>query len=196
MTGLAILLPIFVTYSLFMFLIHLFTAPFLGVVENVFYQFGWQGNPDLLHAFSQTLIILALIGICFCVGFFGRVFFIKKALLFFDRGFQRIPLVRQFYIAFKEMIYSIFKSPEPSFSEVVLVPYPHDNCYSLGFITRNRIPETSEQQNELISVFVPGAPTPSIGWMFSYRREQLIPTTLTPQQGIKLIVSCGAIYEK
>lgn len=196
MTGLAILLPIVVTYLLVMFIVHLLTDPFLGLIQPLFHSVGWQIGQESLTWASQGLILLTLFAICLLAGFLGRFLIGEMALNLGDKLLHKIPLIRKIYPSIQEMVHALFKSDQPSFSEVVLVPYPHRGAYSVGFITRHSMPETSRQKDHLISVFVAGTPNPTMGYMLSYPEDQLIPTRLTPQNGIKLIASFGVIYEK
>jgi uncharacterized membrane protein len=196
MAGLAILLPIAITYWLVMFFTRLFTKPFLGFANRLFTDFGWHGSPELLVFFSQILILATLFLVVIAVGFIGRLFLVEALLSFGDRFVHKIPLVNKLYKAIQDVVHSVFHNENPSFSKVVLVPFPYEGSYSVGFITRETMMEPSLDKKDLVSVFVAGTPNPSMGFMLTFKKQDLIPLEMETSEAIKFIVSCGVITPK
>lgn len=194
--GLAILLPIVITYWLVMFLVNLLTKPFLGTTANFIQSMGFQGSHDTITWLSQFLILLLLFACILIIGVFGRMFLVEALLSLGDKFVHKIPLINKLYKAIQDVVHSVFHGDNPSFSKVVLVPYPHSDAYALGFITRESMMEPSLDEKGIISVFVPGTPNPSMGFMLSYKRSDMIPLDMDTSKAIKFIVSCGVIYQK
>lgn len=196
MAGLAILLPIVITYWLAMFLVHLLTKPFLGVTSYLFYSLGWNTSSQALTWVSQGLILTTLFIAIFTLGWIGRLFLVEALLNFGDSLVHKIPFVNKLYKGIQDVVQSVFHSDNPSFSKVVLVPFPHSSAYSVGFITRETMNEPALDNKGFVSVFVPGTPNPSMGFMLSFKKSDLIPLDMEPSKAVKFIVSCGVILDK
>lgn len=189
MTGLAILLPIVITYMLVMFFVRLLTNPFVGIVEYLFHQMGWVKAPETLKFVSQMLILLFLFSFTLLVGFIGRLFLIRSLLNLGDALLQKIPIVSKIYKAIQDVVNSIFSSEKSSFSSVVLVPFPQPQSYSIGFVTQ------TQNKKDAVSVFVPGTPNPSMGFMLSFKQNEVIPLDMDVQKALKFVVSGGMIHD-
>jgi uncharacterized membrane protein len=111
-----------------------------------------------------------------------------------------MPGIKLFYNFFRQIIEVVFANRDSSFKEVVLIEYPRPGAYALGFVTA-LLPEhfrghiaNAKPGEECVSVFIPATPNPTSGWFAIVPRSQLIPLKMTQAEGMKLIVSCGAIY--
>lgn len=189
MTGLAILLPIVITYMLVMFFVRLLTNPFVGIVEYFFHQMGWVKAPETLKFVSQMLILVFLFSFTLFVGFIGRLFLVAALLNWGDCLLKKIPIVSKIYKAIQDVVRSVFSSEKSSFSEVVLVPFPQPDSYSIGLVTE------TQNRKDAISVFVPGTPNPSMGFMLSFNKDEVIPLDMDVQKAFKFIVSGGMIHD-
>ncbi len=195
-TGLALLLPIVLTVMILCFLINFLTKPFLKCTERFLLQY----NPDLqLHdSFlliwsSKLLILAALIFFVFLIGLLGRIFFFKSLLHFGDYLIHRIPFVKSIYKASQDVVHGLFSNNSSAFSQVVLVPFPTHNSFSTGFVTKEflHLTDDSGGTEELIPVFVPGTPNPSVGFMLMFRRKEIYFVDMTIEKAMKMIISCG-----
>lgn len=201
-TGLAILLPIVLTCVIAAFILRMLTKPFLNLTEQIFFLFAGHDHiiathPAALHLFAQILIALLLFGLIVFIGFIGQLFLAKVFFAFGDKIIHNIPFVNKIYKATQDVIQNFVNPHTSSFSQVVLVPFPNKNSHSLGFITREGLPAiTSCAESKLVSVFVPGTPNPTMGFMLLFEKEQLIPIDLRVDEALKFIVSCGVICEK
>jgi uncharacterized membrane protein len=76
----------------------------------------------------------------------------------------------------------------------VLVEFPHEGSYTVGFLT-------SEQQEQmgarvgkkLLSVFIPTTPNPTSGFMVLAPEEKVTRLTMSVADGIKYVISLGSI---
>ena len=184
-TGLLILLPIFITFMLVRFFVHLLTDPFLGIV-----QYFWVGAPSTLKFVSQLLILASLFALTLIVGIVGKLFLVEVLINLGNRIIEKIPIISKIFKAIKDVIHSLFVSDNPSFSKAVLVPFPGPQSYSIGFITKE-----SDSNKDLISVFVVGTPNPTMGFMLNVPPDQIIPLKMNVRNAFKFILSCGVIHE-
>lgn len=162
-TGLLILLPIGITLFIVDFVVNSFTRPFIFASEHV---------PSF---FLKPLILLGLFLFVLLVGFIAHRFLFNR-LVFLNR----IPLYR----LLSETVETMLTSSRRSFSKVVLVPFPRENTYVIGFV--------SESNKE--SVFIPATPNPTVG--FLVKPTKTIPAQLTVNEAFTFLVSFGVVVEK
>jgi len=169
------------------FLVNILTAPFLEGVQAIF-------NQHLAPIVVKLLILAFLAGFILLVGVLGRSFFSDYFFTHIDAVVHRIPIISTIYKAITEVVHTLFDDENTGFTSVVLAPYPSNQTMSIGFVTRESLPqETDPQYVNLVSVFVPAALNPSIGFMLFYPKEDLIYLDINKEDAIKLIVSCGVM---
>jgi uncharacterized membrane protein len=83
-------------------------------------------------------------------------------------------------------------SPErrSSFKAVVLVRHPREGEYAFVFVTSEMLLETPEGKNEMATVFVP-TNNLYLGDIVVAPRIDVIPTGLSVEEGIRIILSAG-----
>ncbi len=201
LTGLAILLPVVLTTVIVSWLVNFLTKPFIGFVAPILESMDLLDKPflflnpkELLLYSSRILILMMLFLICIGIGFLTRLYFLKQLIRLGDWFLHRIPLVNKVYKASKDVVTTIFEDHTTAFQKVALVPYPHSKSYCLGLITSESLPKGSTyEKQDTVSVFVPGAPNPTIGFMILFRPEQIIPVDMKVEDALRTIVSCGAL---
>lgn len=201
-TGLAILLPIVITLLIASFFLKLLTKPFAGLVEQILH--GIEGPhhylvtyPNLLNFISKLGILLLLFTFIVFIGVIGRHLLTTSLISLTDRFLHNIPIANRVYKGVKDVTHNLLTSNRPSFSQVVLVPFPNKSSQALGFITREGLPLTQvSKESDLISVFIPGTPNPTIGFMLMFPKSKLTFIDIKVEEAIKFIVSCGVILEK
>lgn len=151
-------------------------------------------NPENYLPFSipgiglaVVVIVLTLIG-AFAAGYVGRlVLRIGEGLV------ERMPVVRSVYGAVKQIFETVLAKKSNAFREVVVVEYPRQGVWSLGFITGAAHPEIQRVSGEdLVNVFIPCAP-PTAGYLVIVPRRDVTVLDLTVEDGLKLVVSGGIV---
>lgn len=200
-TGMALLMPLVLTIAIVVFIIKLITTPLMGSVSSLLNYLDILNKPFLflkaeqvLALSSRLLILIGLFGITTLVGVLARLFLFEYLGRFSEYLIHRTPLVNKIYKAVQDVVKTVFSKTENSFSEVVLVPFPHGKAKSIGLVTRQAAMAGSDDDYlELVSVFVPGTPNPSMGFMLLYRRDQLTPIDMKVKDALKFLVSCGVV---
>ena len=152
-----------------------------------------QGAGAMYWYWSLVALILAvfLIGI---VGLLARNYFGKKIIEWVDSALLRIPLLNKIYGATKQVNDAFSSSNKTAFRTVVLVEFPREGMFSVGFIT-------SEQHNEMqaktaenvVCVFIPTTPNPTSGFLVLVPEEKVTKLEMSVADGIKYIISLGSI---
>lgn len=201
-SGLAFLLPIILTIIIVDFLINFLTEPFLELTKSFLGQLQIFHHPLLLfhHStliifFSKALILFILSGFVILIGLFGKLFLIDIFFRLGDYLFHKLPFINKIYKACQDVVHSLFSSSSKKFSQVVFVPFPNAKSLSLGLVANEAIQmDNCEQESEqLISIFIPGTPNPSVGFMLMFKREQLLFINMKVEEAMKFIVSCGIV---
>lgn len=202
LTGIAILLPIVLTLIIVMFFVNLLTKPFVEFVHDIFVKLSLLDNSffilssdQMIYFVSKILILIFLTFATFLIGFFTQHLFANYFFERFDKIIHKIPVVNKIYMSLQEVMHTLFKSEKTSFSQVALVPFPQENTYCIGFVTKESLPEGSDAEHlGLISVYVPGTPNPMMGFNFLYKREQLIFIDMKVDDALKFVISCGVMF--
>lgn len=200
-TGLVILLPLAVTIAVVIFLVNFLTEPFIGVVSAILSKlniinrgFLFLSPEQLLRYGSKVIILILLFLITVGLGMITRWFLINTLFRLGDRILHRIPIVNTVYKTTQDIIKTLFVSDKNSFKQVVMVPFPRADVFVIGLISRDSPAVCSSAVGEdLVSVLVPTTPNPTTGFLLMFRRSELIPIDMKPEEAIKYVVSCGVI---
>jgi uncharacterized membrane protein len=152
-----------------------------------------HGNGEMYWYWSLAALVLAvfLIG---CVGVLARYYFGKRLIEWVDSALLRIPLLNKIYGAMKQVNDSFSNSNKTAFRTVVLVEYPSAGIYSMGFVTSEQHGEPQLRLAEkVVAVFVPATPNPTSGFLILVPENKVIKLEMSVAEGIKYILSLGAI---
>jgi len=123
--------------------------------------------------------------------------FIKRVLLFGESVLLRVPFMGKIYNVAKQIFSSFFGNGKTIFEKVVLVEYPRKGLYSIGFTTgetKGKVLESVVYAG--LNVFIPTTPNPTSGIFLIVPKEDVIFMDMSVEDGIKLVVSGGAVYPK
>lgn len=200
-TGLVILLPLAVTIMIVVFVVNFLTQPFVGVVSQFLEKldilnrgFLFLKPQQVIRYGSQLLILVCLFGFTVLLGVVARWFFVRGLIRLSDYLLNRIPLVNKVYKTTKDMIKTLFSTDKSALKQVVMVPYPKNDSYVIGLLSRDSPKVCSEAiGDELVSILVPTTPNPTTGFLLMYKRSDTIFLDMRAEDAIKYIVSCGVI---
>lgn len=191
-TGVLILIPLFVTYLLIAFLFNLLSNSGTPILRWVLSVFGVDGLHWLtpLIPFINLLIVLALI---FLVGVFGTNIVGRRILAAVNQLVMRLPLVSTIYGAVKQLVETLH-GPRRSFQRVVLLEYPRKGTWMMGLVATPR-PDTFNlsSADTLLAVFIPTTPNPTSGFLVLVPENEVIDTDYNIEEAFKFIVSSGIV---
>jgi uncharacterized membrane protein len=144
---------------------------------------------------SLVALVLAMVLIS-VVGVLARYYIGKKVIDWTDRVLMRVPLLNKFYGAIKQ-VNDAFAGSKNSFKTVVLVQFPREGMYSVGFITSEPNDEVQAKTKEkVVCVFVPTTPNPTSGFLILVPEDQVTKLEMSVTDAIKYIVSLGSISQE
>lgn len=183
LTGLFLVVPMAVTIVVVFWLFD-FTDSLLG--DRVANLLGYR-IPGV--GLISTAILLVLAGIIAQNVIGGRL------IKWIDRSLESLPVVRSLYVGVKQVSDVLFQKQQNEFQRVVMVEYPKEHCWALGFVTGD-FPITigpGLPQAEMVCVFVPTTPNPTSGFLLVLEKGRVIDTTLGIEEAMKMIISGGLV---
>ena len=159
-----------------------------------------QLNPFItLNPLLQDLINLALgltvplLGILL-IGLMARNFVGRWLLEFGEGTLSRIPLAGSVYKTLKQLLETFLRDNSTRFRRVVLVEYPREGLFSVGFVTGIVGPSLqTEPKQPLLSVFIPTAPNPTTGWYTLVPEASVKDLDISVEDAFRTIISAGIV---
>ena len=190
--GLLVLIPLATTIWL--------TITIATWVINFLTQIPKQLNPfDGLNPILVNILNL-LVGLAvpllsiLVIGLMARNIAGRWLLDVGERLLHAIPLAGQVYKTLKQLLETLLKDSNGKFRRVVLVEYPRQGIWSIGFVTGVI---SNEIQNHIsrpvISIFVPTTPNPTTGWYAIVPEEEVINLSISVEDAFKIVVSGGIV---
>ncbi|MBI2352642.1 DUF502 domain-containing protein [Candidatus Dependentiae bacterium] len=186
--GLIFLLPFSITLTLFSFffnLIHHWLAPLREAL--VFLKLSFL----LAIPYSDILLAISFI---ILIGFLLETIALRPFLHIGENLFSKIPVVKSIYPGIKQLIHAFSSHDNNSFNTVVLVQFPLQGVYSIGFLTRE-VPHQMlcKDNKKYINIYIPMTPNPTHGFFIMVPEGEYIVTDLTRQEATSLIISGGIL---
>ncbi|HTV41990.1 MAG TPA: DUF502 domain-containing protein [Candidatus Sulfotelmatobacter sp.] len=196
LAGLAVILPGVLTLAAVKWLFGtvasftdflLFFLP-AGVTQDATGTIHWYWS---LVAIAMAAVATTLIGIL------ARYYIGKRMINFADRLMLRVPVLNKIYGTIKQVDEAFSSGKKSSFQTVVLVEYPREGIYSVGFITSEQADEVNEKTNKkCVCIFIPTTPIPTGGFLIIVPEEKVIKLDMSVADGFKYIISIGAISQE
>jgi uncharacterized membrane protein len=179
--GFLVILPVGVTVFVLLALFR-FLDSLLG---PVFRFFGIQ-VPGLGLISGVALILF--------VGALASNVIGRRVVGAFDQVMLRIPFARTIYGAVKQFSDTVFLQNRAAFREAVLVEWPRQGLYSVGFVTGETRGEAQVKTTErVVNVFIVTTPNPTTGFLCLVPESQVVRLEMTVEDALKLVVSAGIV---
>ncbi len=190
-TGLVVLLPLGVTFIVIKFLLEKIGQP----ASTLFFG-SWSSLLDKqwFEIIASILSIFIVIAIITIFGWLSKFFLGKSVLKFTEGLIQNVPFINTIYNTVKQIVDTLGKNKQAVFQKAVLVHFPNETMYSIGFLTNRSVGETQEKTKETVcNVFVPTTPNPTSGFLIMVPEDKLVVLDMSVGDAIKLIISGGAV---
>ena len=118
----------------------------------------------------------------------------RQLLRWWNHALARFPLTGRIYHAVSQIVQSVVAGRRRLFLRTVLVPYPIEGMWAVGFVTNENTPEVSRAVGvECANVFVPTTPNPTSGFLLVVPKSRLVEVDVSVEEAMKLVVSAGAV---
>jgi uncharacterized membrane protein len=134
------------------------------------------------------LLVLYLLGKFLAAGV-GRFFWNQL-----ERLIHRVPLVRNVYGSVKQVTDFLFTENDVHFARAVAIEYPRNGVWTICFVTGDGMWDIRGAAKEpVLTVFVPTSPMPFTGFALTVKKSEVVELTISVDQAIQFIVSCGVL---
>ncbi|MCX5692844.1 MAG: DUF502 domain-containing protein [Candidatus Omnitrophica bacterium] len=193
--GLLLVIPAVLTFWVLYFVISRLNLLLLEPIMKIF-QF-WLPDRVSVEFFTKAAIFFILLTLLTLTGFAARIILLRNIFGFGESILYKVPMISTIYKGLKEMSSAFLSNHESIFKRVVLVQYPKNGVYAIGFITSEAQGEVQKKTKEnVVNVFVPTTPNPTSGMLVLVPREDIILLDMSVTEGMKMIISGGAVTPK
>ncbi|MCP4973692.1 MAG: DUF502 domain-containing protein [Prochlorococcus sp.] len=170
-----------------------FVLAFLTSIPKQFNPFITL-NPLLQDLINLTLgLTVPMLGILL-IGLMARNIVGRWLLEFGEGTLSRIPLAGSVYKTLKQLLETFLRDNSKRFRRVVLVEYPREGLFSVGFVTGLVGPSLqAELEQPLLSVFIPTAPNPTTGWYTLVPESSVRDLDISVEDAFRTIISAGIV---
>lgn len=154
-------------------------------------------NPDTYLPFPvpgyglvMAFLALTIIGFLAANVIGAAVFGFSETML------ERMPVVRNLYKGLKQIFSSVLNEHGSSFRQAVLVHFPHQDVWSIGFVTgdtRGEVARLIGEEGDYLNVFVPTTPNPTGGYLLFVRRADTILLDMSAEEAVQFVISFGLV---
>jgi uncharacterized membrane protein len=166
----------------------------VSLTDSIFLWVPEQYRPETLAGFPLpglgiiiALIVLLLTGLVVS-NLIGR-----RLVRYWDGIIRRIPLVRSIHGGVKSFAESVF-SQSNSFRKVVMIQYPREGVWSIGFITADNVMEVAQKTGTPHAcVYVPTTPNPTSGFIVMLPATDVVELEMSVDAAMRMIITCGVV---
>jgi uncharacterized membrane protein len=186
-TGLLILVPIAITVWVLSLVIGALDQSLLLVPEE------WRKSALFNHQIPGIGAILTL-AVVFLTGLLTNNLVGNFVVRQWERLLNRIPVVSSLYGSVKQVSDTLFSPSGNAFRKAVLIPYPHADSHTIGFLTGSPGGDVKNHLvGDYVSVYVPTTPNPTSGFFLMMERSRVVELDMTVDTALKYIISMGVV---
>ena len=196
--GMLTVIPIYVTWLVVKFVFDTMksaTEPIAWKVAEIIQR----TNPRIVASVVEryvgwivpALAVLLTLMLLYALGVLTASVVGRRIILFFERIFERLPMVQTVYRSTKQMVMAFSPGSQMNFQRVVLVEFPRPGMKCLAFLTS--IFEDVDTKRKLAAVFIATTPNPTTGYMQILPLEDVSETDWTVEEAVKLLISGGLL---
>ena len=194
LTGLLLILPVYVTFFVIKFLFGFVGGTLSPVIKKILQFYGVALPKSSLDEFIITFLglILTFISLYF-IGIFAANFVGKSIITYFENLLTKTPIIKNIYSSVKQIIHSVSLPGKQAFKRVVLVDFPKEGTKSIGFVTGAT---QYNNQKKFITVFIPTTPNPTTGFLIFVTENDVMDSNLSVEEAFKTLFSGGVLTPK
>lgn len=180
LAGLAALLPLAISLYLIWWIfikIDRLLAPILISITG-------KATPGVGFLITVALIVL--------VGFISTSILGNKLVDFWEKIVLKTPILGKMYGTVKKIVNSFLSPDRSSFKQAVLVEFPREGAYSIGFITNDNFSHIDEEN---YCLFVPTTPNPTSGFFIIVPQEKVKLLDIPVEKAFELLISAGMVSD-
>ncbi|MCX7726593.1 MAG: DUF502 domain-containing protein [Chitinispirillaceae bacterium] len=175
----------------------LIIIPFAVTLFIVIQLFQWLDSalPKLFGIeLAPGLGIVIILVIAYLAGVAAKNYFGKQLIALGNNIIASIPFLNKIFFSVQQIIDMVSLNKKQIFEKAVLVEFPKENSFTIGFITSHANTNFSLKVGcKLVAVFVPTTPNPTSGFLLYIDESKIIELNIPVEAAVKLVVSGGII---
>ncbi|MBI3193670.1 MAG: DUF502 domain-containing protein [Ignavibacteriae bacterium] len=180
--GLVVMIPVVITFWVLRFLFETVD----GIMGPIYYEI--LGRKILGLGFITMIVLILIIG-ALSGNLLARTFF-----RLFEKILSSIPVARSIYSSMKDLMGAFqIGGKGQSFRGVVMVEYPREGMFTIGFMTNEHEVKRTEVAEQMASVYIPNPPNPTSGVMVLVPVANVQTLDMSVEEGLKLVLSGGIV---
>lgn len=196
LTGLAVLLPVFLT-GYIVFVLYRFVDTNLGrwLALPLSEALGEPKPSAATRVAGDVLAVVLVLVLAISAGALAASYIGRKVIGWVQQLLLKLPFVRVIFPYVKQVTDFFLTEKSLRFHSVVAVPYPRKGIYSLGFVTGGSMRSLNEAvgESDMVHVFIPSSPTPITGYVIFLPRREVIELPVTVDQALRFSISGGVL---
>lgn len=189
--GLAFIAPLAITILVLQFVFNWIVGYINPIVLRTQLS-NYTGNIELL---AQIITAVVLFGLITLLGYVATKSVGNRVFTEFDEFMEKIPIVSIIYSSVRQVSNTLLGGQE-KFDRVVLVRWPRDDMYTLGFVTNESPRSVQEAMGEKsYTVFLPMSPNPTAGHLLMVPEPMIQEIDMPVRDGIRMVMTTGMMEE-
>jgi uncharacterized membrane protein len=155
----------------------------------------FDGLDPLLMNFLNLVVGLAVpLAFILLIGLMARNIAGRWLLDLGEKILESIPLAGSVYKTLQQILETLFKDSKTKFRRVVMIEYPRQGVWSIGFVTGTLSNQLqSHLTKPMLNVFIPTTPNPTSGWYAIVPEEEVINLAISIEDAFKVLISGGIV---
>jgi uncharacterized membrane protein len=185
--GLLVWVPLGITIWVLHFLV--------TTLDQILLLLPAAARPDtLIGVHVPGFGVLLSIAILLLTGVIAANFFGARLIRIWEALLGRIPVVKSIYSSVKQVSDTLLSDSGNAFRKTLLVQFPHQDSWSIAFLTGTPPPSVSQHlPEEHISVYVPTTPNPTSGYFVIVPKSRTRELDMTVDEALKYVISMGVV---
>ena len=154
---------------------------------------AWQ--PRALVGFNIPGVgaVMTLL-VVFITGLLTANFIGQRLVRWWEALLHRIPVVRSIYQSVKQISDTVFSPSGQAFRQAVLVQYPRQGSWTIGFLTGTPGGEIADRLGDnMVSLYVPTTPNPTSGFFLMVPKSDVLELDMSVEDALKYLISMGVV---
>jgi len=185
--GLILVAPLAVT----LYILRILVSFSLQFIDPLVAELGLIETAANVELAAQVLAVALIVSVITALGLLAQWSIGRHLFGNLGRTINIVPLVSTIYGGVRQVATSLVETGS-QFERTVLVEYPREDVYSIGFVTGGGTASFDEATGDRAhSVFLPNSPNPTAGRLVMVPEAEIHETEMSVREGMRMIVTTG-----